>query len=349
MNRIRIAHITWSLGTGGIEAMLVDIINEQVKTADVCLCIINSVYNKSVLSSIDKRVSVLYCKRKPESLSVFPIVRLNYRLWKYRPDIIHYHHDKTRRLVFVPGLKLRTIHNTHSNPKYLKGFKFIFCISEGVKRYLEHCGNRNGVVVYNGIHAHNILYKTKGDCSNSAKRFVCVGRLHPDKGQCLIIEAFNILINNRHIGNISIDLIGEGQSRSVLESKIRKYQLDNYINLLGSKPREFLYPRLCEYDLFILPSISEGFGLSLAEACAAKIPVITCDLDGPLEVIDGGRLGRVFKSGDFCSLADQIEDFLKKGRDEVKIEEAYRFVLNNFDVVKTAQLYIEYYKKAING
>ena len=57
----------------------------------------------------------------------------------------------------------------------------------------------------------------------------------------------------------------------------------------GFKSREYVYENLCQYDLYVQPSIFEGFGLTLAEAIAAEVPVITSDLEGPVEVIAGGQ------------------------------------------------------------
>lgn len=342
---MRIAHVVWALGTGGIETMLVDIMNEQVKTEDVCLFVINSVYNSGVLAAVDKRISVVFCGRKPQSKSFLPIIKLNYALWRFHPDIVHCHHDKVGNLIYYPAVKVRTVHNTHSNSKDYKQFNRLFCISQSVKKHIAEQGFPNGIVVYNGIHTKDICQRSYGDNMNSKeKRFVCVGRLHPDKGLMLIVEAFDILINKKGLNNFSIDLIGDGLQRAELEAKIQTKHLENHIRLLGSKPRSTIYPTLCEYDLFILPSVSEGFGLSVAEACAAKIPVLVCDLEGPLEVIDDGSLGRTFKTGDAEDLANHIMDYLENGSNSKQVEDAFRFVSEHFDVTRTAQQYIENYK-----
>lgn len=107
-----------------------------------------------------------------------------------------------------------------------------------------------------------------------------------------------------------------------------------------------IYSYLCDYDLFIQPSLSEGFGLTIAEAMAARLPVITSDQAGSLEVLDGGRLGLSFKTGDAKGLADKMHDFYK-GIISVDVDKGLSYVYANFDIKVTAQRYVEEYKKIL--
>lgn len=346
---MKIAHITWSMSTGGIETMLVDIVNEQVKTCEVRMFVVNEYYDRDLLTKIDKRVKVALLNRKPGGKSLWPIIKLNAMLMCFRPDVIHCHASNLAPIIKVPFKKVLTIHNTHSQPDYFGKYDCLYCISNAVKVHIAKQGFTNGIVVYNGIHTEEIAVKdysqlVRGD----VMRIICVGRLNKDKGQRLLIEAANELVNKRRITGFSIDLIGDGEEREGLEILVDDYGLRNYIKFLGKKPRSWFYPKLKDYDLFVIPSISEGFGLTLAEACAAKLPVLTCDLAGPMEVIDGGRLGDSFKTGEPLFLADGIERFLMKGTDLNRIESAYEYVKKNFDVAITAQKYMKEYQALKN-
>ena len=89
---MKIAHIHWSLGTGGIETMLPDIVNEQAKTNDVALVIINDWVEPSILAKVDQSiVKVVLLNRHEGSKNPMSIVKLNLFLMKFRPDIIHTH------------------------------------------------------------------------------------------------------------------------------------------------------------------------------------------------------------------------------------------------------------------
>ena len=81
----------------------------------------------------------------------------------------------------------------------------------------------------------------------------------------------------------------------------------NYITLIESQKREYVYQHLCDYDLFVQPSRFEGFGLTVAEAMAAQIPVLVSDIEGPLEIIENGNFGFSLKMGDVEDCARQIK------------------------------------------
>ncbi len=342
---MKIAHVTWSMNTGGIETMLVDIVNEQVKSCEVRVFVVNDYYDMDLLDRIDKKVKVTLLNRVPGGKNICPIIRLNLLLLKYHPDVVHCHQGNLAPIIKVPFKKVLTIHNTHSKSDYFGRYKRLYCISNAVKEHTTQQGFPNGIVVYNGIHTDEIAVKDYSHQSDSAiKRIICVGRLNKDKGQRVLIEAANELVNNRKKTDFFIDLIGDGEERIGLERLVDHYELGNYIKFLGMKPRNWFYPRLKDYDLFVMPSISEGFGLTLAEACSAKLPVLTCDLAGPLEVIGNGKFGVSFKTGDAVDLADGIERFLIRGANQQQVEVAYAYVKSNFDVSMTVKNYIKEYK-----
>jgi len=347
---MRIVHLTWMLKVGGIQTMLVDIANEQVKDHQVVIVVVNNIIDEHLVTKLDKRIRLIRIGRNPGSRSILPIIMLNIFLRRFHPDIIHCHEDRqTKLLVGHICPLIRTIHNTHSNPSEYPKFKRLCCISKAVKNYTETQGFPNGIVVYNGIHTDDILKRTLPfPAKGEPCKCVCVGRLHPMKGQIILIEAFNILVNQRNYGGLlSLDLIGDGESKDELVALTKQYGLENYIRFLGSQTREMFYPKLRDYDLFVLPSVSEGFGLTLAEACAASIPVITCDLEGPMEVIDKGLYGRSFKTGDARALADALVDHIKKGTNINQVEEAYNYVQNHFDVKVTAIEYTKLYRSVL--
>lgn len=347
---MKIAHVTWSMDIGGVETMLVDIVNEQIKKCEVCVYVINDLYNKDLLDNLDSRVKLVLCHRKQGSKNILQLIKFNLSLFFDNPDIIHCHQSNLAPIIWYPSNKVLTIHNTYTSPKYLGKYQQLFCISKAVKYHITNLGFHNGIVIYNGIHTSQILEKKY--YSNNMKRglrLVCVGRLHPDKGQSLIIEALRELRDKYQLMNISCDLIGDGPECEKLESLTTKYELTNKVNFLGVKSRIWIYSHLKDYDVYVMPSLNEGFGLTLAEACAAKLPVLVSDIDGPLEIINGGKLGMVFKHGDADDLADKLFQFIRDGYDTSVVEKAYQNTLEHYDIVMTAQRYIEEYKKEISN
>mgnify|MGYP004568619671 CR=1 FL=1 len=123
--------------------------------------------------------------------------------------------------------------------------------------------------------------------------------------------------------------------------------LDDDVVFEGLKDQAWVYENLCNYDLFIQPSRYEGFGLTVAEAIAAKLPVLVSNIEGPLEIINGGKLGLTFENEDVTDCADKIQKFIEQGRNSKQVEEAYQYVCENYDVSVTAQKYLNVYRSVL--
>lgn len=86
---MKIMHIIWSLNVGGAESMLVDIINEQVKTEKVFLLIINSEIKSELIENISHEVEIITINGIPGSRNIWHIFKINYHIYRVSPDIIH--------------------------------------------------------------------------------------------------------------------------------------------------------------------------------------------------------------------------------------------------------------------
>lgn len=344
---MKIAHIIWGLGTGGAETMLVDIVNIQAQTECVAIVVVNETVEETLFQKIDHRCKVKFCGRKLGSKNLLPWIKLNAFLLCFNPDIIHFHLPGMRKMVFHPAPKVFTIHNAYSSSAEYPKYKALYAISDGVKNYTKQQGF-GSITIWNGINTSTIKQKTDNmPFKDGICKIVCIGRLHIEhKGQDILIDAINNL-KEEGINNIHLDLIGDGDSREQLEKQVMMYQLCDNVTFLGQRDRSYIYQHICDYDLFVLPSRSEGFGLSVAEAMCAKVPVVVCDLEGPMGVIDGGRLGLSFKAGDAQSLAVKIKEFINDVPEKEILQEACQYVVKHFDISRTVERYIEEYKKVL--
>lgn len=343
---MKIAHIHWSLGTGGIETMLPDIVNEQAKTNDVALVIINDWVEPSILAKVDQSiVKVVLLNRHEGSKNPMPIVKLNLFLMKFRPDIIHTHAYRIINLVVYPwGKRVRTIHNTYDNCVEYPKFDKLISISKAVQDFTNNQGFES-VVADNGITVNRILKCKNKPFTDGILHFIQVSRLHIEqKGQDILLRALGILKNERGINNFKMHFVGNGGDKAQLVEMTHELHLDDEVVFEGLKDQAWVYENLCNYDLFIQPSRYEGFGLTVAEAIAAKLPVLVSNIDGPFEIINGGEFGMTFENEDVTDCADKIQKFIEQGRNSKQVEEAYQYVCENYDVSVTAQKYLEVYK-----
>ncbi len=337
---MNIAHIVWGLGIGGVESMLVDIANYQAQSHTVSIIVINDNISPTLSNKLDSRIKLYPCKRKVGTKNPLPIIRLNLDLLRINPDVIHIHMEGIVRLVRIKrkAIVVRTIHNITSIPNEYPKFDKLFAISKAVQKRTQNQGFESEII-YNGIHINQI--KCDAHTRSTPLRIVNVGRLENDKGQKVLIEAAKIL--KEHGVDFFIDFIGNGKNEVELKGLTQKYHLEKNISFLGFQSRTYVYENLCHYDLYVQPSIFEGFGLTIAEAIAAKVPVITSNLEGPIEVINGGRHGISFQCGDANDLAGKIMLFYNK---EITIdtEAAWNFAHENFDINAATQKYLDAYE-----
>ncbi len=326
--------------------MLVDILNQQCKMENVHLVVLNNRIEQSLLSKLDKRVKIHLCGRPEGSKNPYWLIKLNLIILSINPDVVHCHSEGLIKYVVLPYTKVRTIHSTLCSGRDYNCYKKLYCISESVKRFTESQGFLNTELVYNGIDFSPIPQKEHFDMGTIVK-FVNIGRFQRVKGQWLLIEAAKILKEKYSLSNFHIDFIGEGDTLASCKKQVEDYDLSTNVSFLGLKTRDYFYPRLRLYDGYIQPSISEGFGLTIAEAMGANLPVITSDLDGPMEVIDYGKYGCYFECGNADMLAEKMAEFIRNGVDEQRVLNGHRYVVENFSVETTAKKYIEQYKKVL--
>lgn len=344
--------------------MLVNIANAQaVESVDVHICIIKDVYKEELIKAFWGDVTLHFLNRKFKSKGIGFIFKLNKILLQLQPDAIHLHSSRLytflwrKRLSRVASATLHDLPNGTLRRGSLAGRLFpflfdsgnvyhidnvprVFAISEAVKDELWKNYGVKSTVVCNGILTRNFALRQKLEHGNPLS-IVMVSRLeHEKKGQDLLIEAAAKLN-----GLVHVDLIGEGSSREYLENLVKKLNAESVVSFLGVKPQPYIAEHLADYDLFVQLSRWEGFGLTVAEAMAAKVPVLVSEGQGPAEVTCSNLYGWTFENGNANDMAAKIKyinDNYKEAMD--KANSALNYVQNTYDVSVTARKYLDLYK-----
>ena len=97
---------------------------------------------------------------------------------------------------------------------------------------------------------------------------------------------------------------GAGEEQTRLASRIREMGLGDNVRMLG--PRDDVDRLLAAADLFLFPSLFEGFGFALAEAMAAEVPVLTVNSGVMCELVHDMEHGLLFAPGDPLDLAEHV-------------------------------------------
>ena len=355
---MKIVHITFSLGNGGKENMMVDIANQhQKKGHDVTIIVLNKNADDSVVNRIDPNISYRNFKRdKSKLIKTIQVLIQLFVLFniKKNHDIIHAHDPGLGKLLKLlsPKPKILTIHGVGFDLSPMKYFSKLIAISYAVKFDIERIKTLKSEVIFNGIKTNNVDQKTSWKLNNVI-RIVNIGRLDiREKGQDILIDAISMLKKESFKQKVKVDIIGEGISRNFLENKIRENSLQSTVHILGNKSRSWIYQNYKIYDIFILSSKTEGFGLTIAEAMAAKLPVISSSIEGPLEILNYGKHGLLFKKNSVENLANKINKMVvlyENGNIENLVEKAYKYCIANYDIKRTSEEYLNQYKKIIES
>lgn len=345
---MRVVHLLFNLRLGGTETMLLDIMSNQVKMGvDVFFILINGEHDTSLLSQIDSNIETIFINRPEGSKNPWWVLKLNRILFNLSPDVIHFHNVKALGLVYKRK-RVKHVFTAHSmgivNP-LLKRADCVCAISQAVKQDIKKRYNIESSVIYNGISVSNIV-QSSFDKNSNKFRIVQVGRInHLIKGQDIIIKAIALLRDKYGIDNIEVDYIGSGNSINYLDELANKLGVEEYVRFLGARKRIDVYNMLASYDLLVQPSRDEGFGLTLAEGMAAKLPVLVSNLPGPMEVIGNGRYGTFFISENIEDCANKIyEIFTNYNKyQDLASGDAYDFLKSNFDIKVTAKNYCDKY------
>lgn len=290
-------------------------------------------------------------------------------------NIIHVHGRSSLFICILPllfFLRLRFVATVHQFVKAGSPGKFfwkvrvetallrrmnkICCVSEDLKREtLSRIGDKkpysvekisNWIEPYWYLNNSTTPKSTQFNAISKRPKLCAVGRLAHEKGFDILVEAIGVLLEQGY--EVICDIYGQGPEMESLDEQINKLCLSKNITLKGA--REDIRMLLPKYDILVIPSRSESFGITALEAFDASIPVVASDIDGLRELVVHKRSGLSFEADNAQSLASTIVTLLnsKDLRDElVSIGHS---VLSNYIPNKALfNKYREFYSQALNN
>jgi glycosyltransferase involved in cell wall biosynthesis len=130
----------------------------------------------------------------------------------------------------------------------------------------------------------------------------CVGRLSPEKGQKILLQAFKLVLQKTE--NVRLWLIGDGIDRENLKVMSEELGVSERVEFWGM--RSDIPELLAQMDLLVQASHYEGLGIAIQEAMATGVPVIASEIGGIPELIEQGKTGIMTPVGDTEGLAYEI-------------------------------------------
>ena len=136
-----------------------------------------------------------------------------------------------------------------------------------------------------------------------------IGRIDKRKGVDLLIRSMPYV--RQQIPDALLLVGGTGRSLEKMKSLVRRLRLDHAVTFLGFVPDDQLNALYNQAQCVVVPSIFEGFGITVIEAIAAGTRVVGTDVDGIREILRSADFGRLVPYGDHHALAKAIVTELK--------------------------------------
>ena len=353
-----------SLDKGGAERFLIDlIINLDQEVFEPSLILFK--WGGEWLKELAVHEIPVKIFNKKYKLDFFNFRQILLAVKEIKPDIVHtqlggdIYGRLAAKILKVP-LLLSTEQNVNPDEDFLHHFlkkitshwtDRIIAITKAVQADLlarYQVEPEKIVVIPNGLAINKFLIHSKNlaEGNRLADRpliFGNMGRLSPQKGQTILINAWAKLKNNR----IDCLIAGSGKLEGEFKKLINNLNLENKVKLIGlvSTPETFLG----SLDAFILPSLWEGQGLVLLEAGLVGLPIIASAVDGIKELIDE-TTGWLVPAGDAVALAAQVDwlaDNLHNPEVINRTERLRSRIITYYDIKKIAVDYETLYQSRL--
>lgn len=264
-----------------------------------------------------------------------------YMMFKINPDIVHVHYPVTSYIAKIycklTGRKFITTHHAMGIPRHPlhKKADYVIAISRELEYELKEkfsYNNEQIKLIFNGVSESKFnngvgikdkpIYKEQLGLKKENIVIGFIGRFSRLKGIDVLLKAINKLNNNIHLV-----LVGDND-KSFVEDIIKEFKLENKVTMFNfQNPNKFY----SAFDIFVLPSRTEGFGLVAVEAMMMGIPIIRSNVGGAYDQIEHGKDGYIFKNEDDTELSKYIQTLTEDKDLRIRMgKNAKEKALNNF-------------------
>ncbi|XGV98551.1 MAG: glycosyltransferase [Leptolyngbya sp. BL-A-14] len=290
--------------------------------------------------------------------SLFAHITTFHRL---KPDIIHFNlctpwacaigliaalSLPTTRVVRVDQLPLRTtdaIALWRTRALSLRVDAHV-AVGEASARRMEDfyaLGRHSVLSVPNGVPNASFAGVTSAKQQNETLFVGSVGRLDAMKAHDILLQAI------AQVNDVHVEILGEGEQRAALEKLAVELGIHHRVKLPGwiEQPRD----RLSHYDVFVLPSRSEGFPLAIVEAMLAARPVIATRVGSIAEAVLHGETGLLIEKNDVDGLVTALRSLRDNPALRSQMGQRGRDIaVAKFTAVQMAKRYEELWQKVLS-
>jgi glycosyltransferase involved in cell wall biosynthesis len=173
-----------------------------------------------------------------------------------------------------------------------------------------------------------------------------IGRLDGEKRVDLLIKAMPLLV--KRLPTAKLNIVGHGLLDDTLRALAEELGVKNNVKFLGKVSEQEKLAQLQSADVFAMASPSELQCIAGLEALSCGLPIVVADVAALIELVDGGKNGRLFRYPDQKDLADKLYELLNDPLSRAICGKQGRaWVVEHHQLSKMLELYVEAYEQAI--
>jgi sugar transferase (PEP-CTERM/EpsH1 system associated) len=370
-----VAHVIHRLSVGGLENGLVNLINHmpagRYSHAIICLAGYDDFSKR-----IQRSEALVYDLRKSEGHDVRAYMRLWSLLRRLKPAILHTRTQGTldsQIYGLLAGVRLR-VHGEHGQIRSdTAGVRFRGALVRQVTRPLVHrymavSGELEQWLIHTGVPRRKVICIPNGvdttrfyprgaaprlslggsPLPSNALVIGTVGRMQPVKDQLTLARAFLRTLNvaPEARSRLRLMLVGDGPLRQEVLETLRAAQAADLVWAPGE--RSDIPDILRTFDLFVLPSRSEGMSNTILEAMASGLPVLATCVGGNPDLVTP-ETGTLTPAGDVDSMAEAIVAYMRTpGKLAAEGRNARALVLERYSMNTMVERYLSVYDELLN-
>ena len=173
-----------------------------------------------------------------------------------------------------------------------------------------------------------------------------VGRLSPEKGHAIFLEAARwVSVNREHVKFL---IVGDGPSAEELRAEVARLSLEGRVIFTGF--RNDMPDIYAVSDVMVNASSIEGLPMTILEAMASRVPVIATRAGGIPDIIKDDETGLLINSQDAKALGTKIESLVDDQCKRRRLAAAaFEFVTMNHSFERMCDAYLQVYREVIDG
>ena len=359
---VKVAHITLSMGTGGIEKLIISLFKATdptlVEYRLYCLDAGGELLNEAEMLGVPTKV---FCRRPGLDLQL--IFKLAKAFSEDSLDVVHTHNQAAHfygslaaKIAGVP-IVINTEHSRHYIQDHWRR-RFEKRMLSMITTYMvtvskdlcllstedDRIAPNKLRVIVNGVDVQRYdnvepeavsIFQNENGITPSTKVLCIIARLHPIKNHSLLLQAVKLLMFK--FPDVRLLIVGDGTERESLEQLSEELDITSNVSFLGNRNDVSVILKAC--DAAVLCSHTEGLPLVLLEAMAAQTPIIVTKGANRSGLIVHGVNGLV--AGDNSNeLAMAISDIFTNKVNRLEMTHvAYYQVLKQFSIEMTAKDY----------